>query len=401
MFPGQPVFPPERVTGTPVEIDQFYATISGDPAYELVNEEAGTAFGVFTRCLAAALQGDGPDALTPRGGRAVRRRGPSLTRHPDRPGARGVGHRGRPGADTRLHLPGPTGDRTRCRGSRGARGDREQKGLSTDRSPSSRPTAQDRTARAAEAALARRFGEGAEPGERHLDTLDLRAQETRVVVDGGAVVRALGIRVVHRGIGGELSVRTNGPAATLLQISRPEGDCWAATLLNPPTRQGIVVGRDGVEHLRLGAGRREAPICGRSPEAPYSPPRCGSVVPEVLGQGLVRELLGRRDLTVSLLATYAFQRQGDDRAVAEIVEQFADGSGPIPYDLALLAGRVEELADRLIPAFPLMTRGWSLAGLPIGFRQLLLPVPWTTFSGEVADDVLAPLVLPFTRGGWQ
>src|SRR5688500_13870559 len=52
---GTAIFPPSRLVHA-VEVDTFYATVSGDPAYE-PTASGEPMFGIFTDCLLDALRG--------------------------------------------------------------------------------------------------------------------------------------------------------------------------------------------------------------------------------------------------------------------------------------------------------------------------------------------------------
>lgn len=94
------------------------------------------------------------------------------------------------------------------------------------------------------------------------------------------------------------------------------------------------------------------------------------------------------DYTLALYTAYAYAQTGNVARLQEIHALLATAPGPMPFDIALLAGELERTT--VSPAWPMLSQGWTLMGdqHPVCTRAArevspyLVPGLWTTFKPE-------------------
>lgn len=98
----------------------------------------------------------------------------------------------------------------------------------------------------------------------------------------------------------------------------------------------------------------------------------------------------RLDPTLGIYAAYAYAQAGMMDEIKSIYDIMRYSDTPVPFDIALLAGRMQE-PQVLAPHWPMLTQGWSLLerdeDLALGralwdAKRHLLPGLWTTLAGE-------------------
>lgn len=119
----------------------------------------------------------------------------------------------------------------------------------------------------------------------------------------------------------------------------------------------------------------------------------------------------RIDPTLGVYAAYAYTLAGQQEGVDSIYDYFQayrsyspsnTGSLPIPFDVALLAGRLElpRMKKGIAPSMPMMNLGWSMLPSSIShdelyllylLRDLRLNAEWTTFALE-SEHILSTLL---------
>jgi Caspase domain len=416
---GRGLFPRRSIPSVQVEVDQFYATASGDPAWERHPDDPNIPpYGIFSKCLFPALRGERPPAkrsveggpageavlahlLTAYLNKAVptmawnevgRRQDPDCT-----PGSYWEPNviawvpEGASSTPVSLpHDPGPGG----AEHIRPDRDDVDSGWIG----PPPVPAFED------DPSLGDEVG-------RNLDAAGRTSFETRagLSVIGSAIVRTM-VEGGDRGVfeeSGAWHVRGDGrrPATTLLELEpADEGySRWATALIIPGYVGTLRVSARGVEQLaylptpgtvtELGLDDTTQAVALAGARARWA--RLDLAEPRV-------KVALEADLnpTVVLLAAYALDRAGDTHRVYRLAERFADKYGFLPLDLLLLAGHEDVTAGvPVLPDFPLLTRGWSLLrSSPAGrwalaeMRTTLAPTPWTSPVDlpEAMVDVLVP-----------
>jgi hypothetical protein len=108
--------------------------------------------------------------------------------------------------------------------------------------------------------------------------------------------------------------------------------------------------------------------------------------------GYIRQLKAI-DPTLGIYAAYAYAQSGLIEGVNDVFEWMSRETGiPVPFDVALLANRLGDrgtLPPGYAPKMPMLTQGWALLheelNIPtwlMNARTHLLPSLWTTFSPE-------------------
>ncbi|MFE2124544.1 hypothetical protein ACFW9U_28330 [Rhodococcus aetherivorans] len=413
---GRPIFPLDRIPHVRVEVDQFYATISGDPAYESHPDSGEAAFGIFTRCLMKALDGqeevvltttsDGPasHALLARGladylwntVRILSATQVGITQTPDciptstwKPNALAW-------FDRPTTVDGSFDDYRRADASSDNNASPvTASGALPEQSqwqPPIDPERQDLIATLVDQIAA-------QPGRDHFETgigaTIVGAEVTNVWIDGGDQ----GVFVEDRSW--QIRGQPEQASAVLAEVRTGDDSAWVATALMPGFVTTVTIGRNGARHIAFIA------IGGDMDRDRYALAKAGAAF-QAGNLGFVddeeaRRLLGEANPTMAVLAAYAFDRTGRDDDVQHILHMCRHAGRPIPFDVALLADAPTYHADSVLPGYPLMTRGWALADdLPAGRRwlqyaqQRLTRAPWTTFT-ELSEDAI--VTLGRTEGG--
>jgi len=435
---GRPIFPQVRIPNVRVQVDQFFATISGDPAFDSVPGSGVEAFGIFTRCLVPALRGERPEVVRQvLGGRmpaavladplsdylweAVRALSSvelALTQSPDCiPGSswepnvlswvtpavpsrvivRGGG--GAEEEDAAEGRPPPLPDGAEFdEGFEAAYGGNIDGagGMTMLEPPLELISGADRDRLVVQ--LADRMA--AEPGRTHFET------RTGASVVGAPLLRAVlnGHDVDMFEEDGAWHVRgiPMQYATALFLVGLPYGaERWIATMLVPEYVTTVTVGVEGADHVAfVGLGgnvdrdRRVLATAGAAARAG----RLG-FPDEPESQRLIYE----GNPTMALLASYAYDRSGRQEEVQRVLDAFVQAGRPAPYDVVILAGD-SGAGHECVPTFPVMRRGWALADtLPAGdelfeaLRRQLAPAAWATFIALADEEILALAEHPIAR----
>lgn len=397
MFPAAPI---RGVDGRGADVDQFHATLPGDPAWEQRTPD-GDGHGLFTDCLLEALDGHAPGVLTPVRGRLesvveARKLRDHLHETVPLESDRRTGRVQLPDC-----IPGSywepdalswVGPQVRAPEPMGRR-------------PGHRPVDPGRLGQvsgardAAVQALTERYTPHL--GRSRIGVrLEVQGRGRLLSVRTGREVRDV---TAWRG-GRPLDVEV--PTTGLVRLRTAAGiTALAAVLLVPGTSTTLVPGDLGIEHIAMIHARpanevRHEPFAGLAPRVGArlaASLRMGDY--RVLDDGQIAELVRAGDLTVAVLAAHGLHRLGRANRVVDIADSLTELGGIIPYDVALLSDRLEQLGDRVRPNFPLLRRGWSLLGSsapgPAALEQLrndLLPATWTSFADNTPDDSLASLL---------
>lgn len=409
---GRSIFPMPKVKHHAGKVDTYYATAPGSPAYEPT--DAADPYGIFTGCLLDALHGRVPEIVTPvTGGKAayavladaletyldaevtMRAAKQQLVQWPDCLGTSrwepdviawvAQQHAAPPPA------PAPQPDMADDAADYAAdyaAEDAPGSGASVSvMEPPLRRTlglvADERLA----AAETRAEDIAARPGRSHFET--------------GIGISVTGGRIVSAYVGGKrfdpfdedgndhVRVSDTSPALpALVEVEVARGTVWVATLVVPRYVTTVTMGAAGADHVALVEIRADADRDRLAIARAAALSQVGRR--DFLDDPDARDLLGRGNPSMAVLAAYAFDRMGRADDVLSVANACV-ANGVLPYDVALLAG----LDGPTVPAYPLMSRGWVLAdALPAGAEWLeygrarLAPVPWTTF-GELGGDALA------------
>lgn len=429
---GRPIFPLFRVPNLRVQVDQFFATVSGDPAYESQPDTAAAAFGIFSTYLIEALRGQHDDLLRkvadgpashallarPLGDylwqtvRAVSAAQVGVTQTPDciptsvwKPNAlawfdRGLAQAAPEPAAIRPPAPSPThgigadapADDTSAADEFGyepvapaAAADDRLLRMSSPWRPPARP---DRRT------LVDTFANHivAEPGSTHFETRMgasiIGAEVARVFLEGGdeGVFEEDGHWQI-RGVSGRCG-------ALLTELRTGDATTWVATALMPGFVTTVTIGEQGAEHVAFvsidGDSQRDLYALAVA-DAAFRTGDFGFVDDDE-----ARRLVEEGNPTMAVLAASAFDRAGRGDGVRRVLDACRRRDRRVPFDVVLLADALLELADDVVPGYPLMTRGWALADeLPAGERWLhyargqLAHAPWTTFRQLSEDAVVA------------
>jgi len=443
---GSLVFPSVHLNQVDVQVDRFFATKSGDSAWEKVPEQvAARAFGVFSRCLMSGLRGEAGEVARPVVGgrmpyavlahplreylsRKVRLEAYREVQVDQRPDciAESIWEPNvlswlePPAALPAAPAPAPPPPQSGPETGGAAEvpvppGRPRWRGIGRPRPPAASRSAPDEDAGDDDDALL------AQLDERHSVEVDALATRFAAAAGRSNFETAAGLSVVGAKLdlalvaGGDRGTfeergawhvrgREGRPAAAMLRLERPEGRLWAAAVILPGYVGTLTVGAGGSEQLE------------------YLP--VASAPPQRLDPSLTHQLIARasaqlriggfeptedRDMwaaveddlnpTLATLTAYYLVRMGRRGKVRELVSMFEDRDRVVPFDLVLLAGvDAADLRVPVAPAFPMMTQGWSLADtLPIGedafsaARRQLAPALWTTFrdiSINLADKLV-------------
>lgn len=102
-------------------------------------------------------------------------------------------------------------------------------------------------------------------------------------------------------------------------------------------------------------------------------------------------ILKRVDPTLGIYAAYAYAQVGNSAAIRSVFEFMSREPEPVPFDVAMLALQHDEMPDlNYAPGLPMLTQGWMSLGrleslMPDVLkraRQYLKPSLWTTFTEE-------------------
>ncbi|MGY1673070.1 hypothetical protein [Geodermatophilus sp. SYSU D00710] len=435
---GRPIFPLERIPKVRVQVDQFYATISGDAALERVPSPGTEGFGIFSRCLMEALRGVHDEILTPvDNGPAshalladslgdylwsavptISSQQTGITQYPDciptsawRPNALAWFDRSpRASAPIPVPMPAPrlppTGEVHIWRSIEQP----AEAGPNADLSGSDYEETTDAEyesaeapdlvfvesehalRKAAEAPSRRRtpWRPPADPNRRALiaelaDQIVSRPGRGHFETRVGASVT--GAEVIEAWVNGRPAyvfeeddawhVRgvPDQPGAVFLNIRTADDVSWLATALLPGFVTTVTVGPGGVDSVVFAA------LAGDHLDEDLRSLAVASAALRTGDLGFVDDhdvvrLLDQGHPTMTVLTAYALDRAGQEDEVRYLFERYRDAGRPIPFDLALLAEALAEAERDLVPEFPLMTRGWALTDqLPSGDRLLTYARP--------------------------
>ncbi|MEV8504058.1 caspase family protein [Actinoplanes sp. NPDC051475] len=337
---------PRRAIAADVEVDQFFATQFGDPAYEVVED----AEGLFTRYLIRGLNGRDPDAVR------------TVLPPPERPAI--LSNTLKPVLARNVEFAAAK--------------------LRRVQRPSCRP------------------GSYWDPNRHVLAWVTAPPAADGVLVGGPAGDLDLRLRGVpssdsaHKRLAGitrrYATAIGDGPAAPavggLLTLVR--GDRKATVVLPrfPGHRTVVVPAERGAPGAELIAVLPVEPLTGGPPAA--TPEVIGSVAARLMTNTLDLDTLGDRvhaalwtelNPTLAVLLGGELARHGRRKDVRRLVAKFVERQRSIPYDLTLFAELDERLPD-VRPSFPLLTSSWSLLDDPAPLARLrrsLSAAVWTTF----------------------
>jgi hypothetical protein len=415
---GYAIFPAENIEKD-VQIDQFFATRSGDPSYETVSaDDLRKAYGVFTECLLPALRGRKAEALasTPdsRGRQAVvaERLGPYLVGVVPREAAK-LGLRQRPDCIAGSYYPPnavafiePSTAATSGRSG----------SVSIGAPPSSRPRrrrpARPSGGRASPPPLVIPPTEDHEllaDAARIEEVEQLRSRSHFETRAGLSILGATPARVAVTGRIGDLfeesfawHVRGGGePQAAIVDLG---DDRYVATAIIPGFIGGIHVGPSGVDVVSYQAGDG----------SPYEDERYNAGTPGALAWLGAAAKYGFRDWaideanqradyfrnfkhvnpTFGIYAAYAYERAGNRDEIRSMIRAFEAAQQTIPYDLIFLTGtKPESLTVPVVPRYPLLTQGWAYldeaAVHPAiaAARSSLAPTVWACPTGRAGQEL--------------
>lgn len=449
---GRPIFPLDRVIRPRPEVDQFYATISGDLAYDSVPQGGEKAFGIFTKFLLGALRGQQPSILeqVPNGlapsallsrrlaqflnqtlplesSRAIH-----ITQTPDciptstwEPNAL-AWFSGLP--STQLEIDpsegwrdplseGPTQPGSQLESDSRPReyaGDLGYDDTDWRYPPSEGPSTDFEPVPQVESdgpwSRPRPTGEQAQRIESLADSFMAEPGRTHFETGVGASIIGAELRDAWMVAGEKQFFEEDGnwhvrgepqQQGSLVTEVAPAGQesLWVATALFPGFVTTVTVNDEGADHVAtisvLGDVDADRAALARA-DAAFQAGDLGFV-----NDAGVRRLLAEANPAMSVLAAYAFDRAGGQLEVLRIFEQFASVDWPMPFDVAMLADWPVPTMSHVAPSYPMMTRGWALADdLPAGDRWLrygqrrLARTAWTTFTDlsiDAIDALLKPL----------
>ena len=404
---GRSIFPPWRIINDDVEIDQFYATRAGDPAWEGVGRGGAAPFGIFTRCLMRGLRGEEPgvvkavvggeepQAVLAHSLRKVLQRTVRLTASHEA----GVDmcpqciacSNWEPNVLAWLPVP-PLGDVPGA-----GPGDVPVPGLEQPEPQGVLDVA------------SREYAALEAQDQAAVESLrdEYEAACERGSFETGKGLSVIGARVSQSFLGGKrrrafqehdvwhVTSGDDGAHAALLRLNKrsPEGLNWAGAAVFPGFSGVLKVGSVGVDYLaylptssisQASLTRRET---AQAVSLATAQVRIGLFDPdhltEIVGTSLQEDL----NPSLAVLAAHEWGNVGRFGRVRSLIDAFRRRGRAIPYDVALIAGiPPDDLDVPVIPGFPLLTRGWALADtLPAGHeiflaaRRALAPAIWTTF----------------------
>jgi hypothetical protein len=434
IFPNGP-FVPQRA-----EVDVYYATLPGDPAYELPEAQSTKAYnGVFTECLLKAVEAPGTDLVDtladevpPLSVVSSRKLKPHLeSTVPVVAGAVDVRVRQKP--DLRVETALPKFFAVVDRGSidrglgvspagAGAPPRTMERAIAAMRHAVDAPL----LAPAGDLALAAQLGLTDEV-QRLADTRGRGGFETKT---GFSIYGSRSVRVDARGWTSDPPFEEAGDPGALHVRLRPDGPTPSGTsavlafdggtgtvLAILPEFVGVVVVRDGrvtsvnyvpARHTpRYDAYESRAAELQRMKALATIAARNGRfVVDDATSATQLADrirLVKGIDPTLGLYAAYAYAQAGRDDEVVSVLRAMRDEVTLVPFDVALLASRGPAAsldAAVLAPFAPMLAQGWALLVPedplfhPVhgALRPHLLPSLWTTFSDAgvvVARDAVA------------
>jgi Caspase domain len=419
---GQSLFPPtEYRAGRGAEVDRFYSTKSGDTSFELQpagDDDRLSAYGIYTRCLIAALSGREPAALTEvEGGRerfavqsreleahleeAVPEAVREVVERRQEPDAQAV-TRWTPNVLAWIHAetlsPGD-GEPLRTAGAespvggKGAESDVEEVKARSPHADDALAWETDLNLRSQDPHLAE-FG------------ISISADDSSIPQVFDARGRGRSIQVTRYNRWTTASWETPGPELVELEDRWCGEPMWLLGAMIPGYRTAARIGERGamsVAYVPHGAGspdevvaRANALVAGGSLKS--RDPR--------QQQHVIERAFEELNPTLATIAAYALDRGGEHERARELLDRFLTAGVYVPFDLALVArfgGLTEH--EQILPGYPLMTRGWafldevpSMLKLADRVRRLLAPSPWATGLNLPADVIEALLGLGVSGG---
>jgi hypothetical protein len=405
---GRSIFPWGNVVGVLHDIDQFYATASGDRAWEFQPGDAvDTSSGIWSDCLMRALEGKESDAARKvndgQATHAVLAR--SLKKY--------------------LHAAVPRESSIRVQKAQYPDSSAESTwkpnviswigvpawNLTAPPSPPKLPRPKGPAgptgpARALEAALAPGYAldDRQIQEETALNTsAHVRAYDaSKTLIAQGSELLDVSLGHIERGspgrdaLGFSAVVELNSWA----HLSSPK---WSATAEFPGYRTVLRTSERGVEHVAFLAVADHNVVA--DPEMSDLLAGIGTVglLWRLDIDGYLRRLLDE-DLnpTIALYVAYTLERQGREEEISKIVFQFLNRDRAVPFDVALLAGEAafkDAAASRMVvPGYPLISRGWQFLerlshkdSSATFIRSQLNVTPWTTLreAGKSLVEALA------------
>lgn len=416
---GSEIFPSLNPRTPRPEVDSFYATLPGDPALEAKADDiVPSSRGVFTDCLLKALRGDVDKVIEAHGGEqdrwVVRSRALKtwlLKAVPEEAARIDIKLVQNP--DVQVESDAPAYLSTVMPKAL------PRSGARAGQPPQPRPIA----------AIARQYGQDTE-FMRQLGALG-RLQKPRVadaITPQIAQLKAARGRPqfeTHTGFtfigapiadvrvsAGACDVLRDDPAGVHVRIRPPSRLGWPAHLLAKfadGNGAGLAILPGYVGTVLVEDGRvlnvNYTPSQNTDAYADYAPFveeiearkafaaaaarnglfRIGEDVPNPLQFLQVGRVL---DYTLALYTAYAYAQTGNLARIRDIHALLARETGPVPFDIALLAGQLDHSA--VTPVWPLLSQGWTLpsahdlaGALDAGeARKHLVPGLWTTFTPE-------------------
>ena len=438
---GISIFPQRHVAAV-AQLDQFYATTSGDSSFEKVPEgDKKKAFGIFTRCLMTGLKGEDPRAVrevrggpTPRAVLASSLRSYLEASVPlladEEAGVLQIPEC-LPLSDWQPNVlawlpveqapptsPAPPTGQVAGGGPPVAKFRADRRAVRTGTLGAAAASAQFvRLAQLRQrgADLVRRIATsyGASVGPAHFETgagltvvgADLRPAE------------ALGVESHLSAEDGRWHIRGRSSAALLPLVLGSGERRWAGAAILAGYMGTLIVGGEGVEHVEY-LPTTESGSLSRADLREvirWAGARAwvGSFDPDADDPLLHTALRQDFNPTLILLAAYHYDRIGADDAVQDLLVDMLRSRRAVPLDLLLLsdltprqalrrAGIVAPAAELpIVPAFPLRAAGWALLDavewMPVGdllaARPRMASSPWTTFR-ELPSQLREALLIP-------
>jgi hypothetical protein len=405
---GSPVFPPGRDFDRTVELDKFYATRAGDPAWEKNGHNGVKAFGIFSRCLMRGLRGEEPGVVEPVVGgledRAVLARTlrDVLTKTVRIAASREAGVVQRPDCQ-----PGSYWEPNVLAWVPSLPLGRRPSGPGPNDENFAALEAEDRAAVESLASSYERSttesGYLAWPGPSGpTGSLFVAGAE----IDSSLVGGTSGIRR-HAGLPFGLG---DAPEAALLSFGPSD---WATAAILPGFSCVMSISEVGVDHVAyLPISTRPTSLgpeaTARAVALATAQMRFGQFDPDNSGDLIQRGLYEDQNPSLAVLAAYQWASAGQFGRVRELLETFISRGSPVPYDIPMLASvrgggaPIDRIGIPVVPGFPLLTRGWAVAedadtmepGVFRKSRAALASATWTTFSQlpiGVADQLVTPV----------
>jgi hypothetical protein len=411
---GRSLFPPGRSFDGSVELDQFYATMAGDPAWEKNGHNGADAFGIFSQCLMRGLRGEEPGVVE-----------------------QVVG-----GLQERAVLARTLRDvlkkTVRIAASRNA---------GVEQRPDCRPGSYWKPnvlAWVPSLSLGRRPS-GPGPDDKDFAVLEaedgaavesLASGYERSIAESGYLARSepgptgalfvTGAEIGSSLVGGTSGIRRHAgtpfglgdaPEAALLSFGPSD---WAAAAILPGFSCVMSISEAGVEHVAYLPMSTRATSLGPEGTAQAvalatAQMRFGQFDPDnsdLIQKGLYED----QNPSLAVLAAYQWASAGRFGRVSELLEAFISRGSPVPYDIPMIAGVLggsvppNRIGIPVVPGFPLLTRGWALAeeadtmesGVFRKSRAALASATWTTFRQlpiGVANQLVTPVAARAAGGG--